>query len=185
MKYTPFEIEKMLESMVVLVDTREQPGRRFQQRAKGFGYPFERCKLDFGDYSCKYTDLSGNEISLDGKVSIERKMDLSELAMCFGKERLRFRREFERAAAAGAKVYLLIENDSWDKEYIGEYGKSEKYRSRFDPKALRASMLAWSARYNIHIHYCDEDIAGMLIGEILHYELKVLLEGEKCQRSKI
>ena len=50
MRYTPFEIEKMLDSMVILVDTREHPNGKFDRRVADFGCPWERCKLDFGDY---------------------------------------------------------------------------------------------------------------------------------------
>ena len=37
---------------------------------------------------------------------IERKMSLEELAMCFGRGRDRFEREFQRARDAGAKIYI-------------------------------------------------------------------------------
>lgn len=168
MKYTPFEIENILKTMTVLCDTREHPGERFDQRMAAIGRPWKRTKLDFGDYSCEYTDPEGKIVSLANIVAIERKMDLTELAMCFGKERERFKREFERAE--GATIYLLIENANWEAQYRGNY------RSKFNPKALRANMLTWSIRYNIKIHFCTEELTGSLIGDILHYELREHLE---------
>ncbi|WP_130861453.1 ERCC4 domain-containing protein [Bacilliculturomica massiliensis] len=179
MKYTPFELEKMLESMIILVDTREQPGKKFKRRTETFGYPFERRKLEFGDYSCAYKDLDGRERSLAGKVAVERKMDANELAMCFTKERERFEREFQRSMEVGARIYLIVENENWEKILSGKYGSSAKYRSRLNPQAMKASMLAWACRYDIHTHFCKEETTGALIADILHYELKELLQNEE------
>lgn len=179
MKYTPFELEKMLDSMVILVDTREHPNRKFEKRVADFGYPWERTKLDFGDYSCKYTELSGSEISLAGSVAIERKMDANELAMCFGKGRQRFEREFIRAKEADAKIYLLVEEECWEKLYAGNYGKSDRYRSKLSPKSLVGSIHAWQARYRMNLQFCEEDTTGLLIADILRYELRERLENEQ------
>ena len=62
--YSPFEIEKMLHSMEILVDTREQPNQRFKERTEDFGLPWARQKLDFGDYSCRYVNIDGEQVSL-------------------------------------------------------------------------------------------------------------------------
>lgn len=171
-KYNNFEIDKMLASMVILVDTREQPTERFDRRTEGFNCPFVRKCLPYGDYSAQYTDLDGNVVSVENKISIERKKDLDEVCMCFTKDRARFAREFERAKADGARMYLLIENENWEKALNG------KYRSKLNPKALKASLLAWMARYNLHIFYCKEETTGGMIRDILYYELKELLQNE-------
>ena len=179
MKYTPFEMEKLLNSMVVLVDTREQPNKKFDKRVASFGYPWERTKLDFGDYSCKYTDLDGNEVSLANVIAIERMMDANELAMCFGTQRKRFEQEFKRAKEAGAIIYLLVEEECWEKLYSGEYGKSAKYRSKLPPRSLVGSIHAWQARYRMNLQFCEQETTGMLIADILKYELRERLENEE------
>lgn len=176
MKYTPFEIESMLKNMVILVDTREQPNRKFNKRVEMFGYPWERTKLDFGDYSCKTLDPKGNVISLQSSVAIERKMDGNELAACFGKDRKRFEREFIRAKETGAVIYLLVEEECWESLYAGQYGKSLRYRSKMDPRSLVASLHAWQARYRMNLQFCEEDTTGLLIADILKYELREQLE---------
>ena len=94
-KYNHFEVDKMLGSMVVLADTREQPTERFRKRTEGFQCPFERKCLPYGDYSAQYINLDGETISIENKVAIERKMNADEVCMCFTKERKRFEREFE------------------------------------------------------------------------------------------
>ena len=111
----------MLESMVVLVDTREQDTPALRRRLKAIQYPYERCKLDYGDYSCRFVNPVGEPISAAGKICIERKMNLDELCACFTRSRARFEREFIRAREDGAKVYLLVENANWEKALSGAY----------------------------------------------------------------
>lgn len=178
MKYSPFELERMLKSMVVLVDTREHPNKAFERRVESFGCPWKRTKLDFGDYSCKYIDIEGQEVSLSAHVVIERKQDGNELAMCLGTQRKRFEREFIRAKEAGAVIYLLVEEENWESLYAGEYGKSPRYRSKLSPKALTASIHAWQARYRMNLQFCSKATTGVLIADILRYELREMLENE-------
>jgi len=178
MKYTKFEIDRMIGSMVILVDTREQATHKFIRRTEGFGYPFERKCLPYGDYSVRFVDLSGESVSLENIVSIERKMSADEVCMGFTKERIRFEREFERAKADGAKIYLLIENENWEKIITG------KYKSKLNPKALKASLIAWTARYNMHIFYCKEETTGSMIRDILYYELKEYLRNGGDKNGK-
>ena len=161
----PLDVKTALESMVCLVDTREQDTPLFRKRMQGLGVPHERHKLNFGDYSvkCDRADLSAS-------VSVERKMGIDELCNCFCKDRKRFEREFERAKKAGAKVYLLVEDASWEQAYSG------KYRSKMAPASLVASMQAWLARYNCQIIMCKQETSGKLIHDILYRELKEHLE---------
>ena len=112
----------------------------------------------------------GEPISAAGKICIERKMNLDELCACFTRSRARFEREFIRAREDGAKVYLLVENANWEKALSGAY------RSRMNPAALTASLLAWSGRYNLVPVFCRSETSGELIGRILRYELKTILE---------
>lgn len=161
----PVEVKSALESMVCLVDTREQDTPRLRARLKEIGCPWERKKLNFGDYSVKC-----DAIDLSETIAVERKMDLDELCNCYCKERKRFEREFERAKQAGAKVYLLIEDGSWEDAYSG------KYRSQMSPESLVASIQAWLARYNCQVIFCRQHTTGKLIHDILYRELKEALE---------
>ena len=162
----PIEIANQLDGMICLADTREQPTVRAKKRLAAIGLPIERVALPFGDYSsrCKALDLSS-------KVVIERKMDLTELCGCYCQSRKRFEREFLRAKDADAKVYLLIENASWEKAYSG------LYRSKMRPESLVASMTAWLARYRCQLIFCKEETSGKLIHDILYREMKQALEG--------
>lgn len=166
----PFDINDALDGMVCLVDSREQDTSRLRARLKQMNCPNERMKLDFGDYSAKFPLPNGDWFSLANKVVIERKMDLTELCNCYCQSRQRFTNEFTRAAESGAKIYLLIEDASWEQAYSG------KYRSKMFSTALIASILAWLARYNCQILMCKAETSGKLIRDVLYREGKERME---------
>lgn len=168
---TPFEVSEALERLTLLVDTREQDTISFRRRVKEVGIPWERHKLDFGDYSMRVQLDDGQEVDFSPDIAIERKMSLDELCQCYGKERKRFQKEFSRAKEAGAKLYLLVENGSWEKALGGDY------RSQMKPQALTASLTAWLARYNCQVIFCQAKTTPRLIREIVYREAKERLEG--------
>ena len=170
----PFEQKEILKTFSIIVDTREQDTSRAKKRYKAMDTDYVRAVLDYGDYTYNLTLPDGplNDVSkrITAKCVIERKQNLDELAMCFTRSRDRFRREFERAAEAGAKVYLLIENASIDILMAGQY------RSRFNPKAFLASLTAYSVRYGMIPLFCDMVNSGRLIREVLYRDAKERLE---------
>lgn len=166
MKYSPSEIDSILGTIEIIVDTREQNTAALRKRIAGFGCPAVRQKLDFGDYSFTYTLPDGTVLNGQNIAVVERKMDLDELAACFTKSRARYQREFERAAAAGTKVHTIIERASYEKIY------NKKYISKLNPKSLMASYLSWADRYNIQLHFCEPETTPKLIHDIMHYALR-------------
>lgn len=166
-----FEQDAMLESMQILVDTREQDTERARKRYDTFGAPYSRATLSYGDY-CYNAKLPSGEWLFDTEqvisapIVIERKMSLDELAMCFTKGRDRFEREFQRAKANNARIFLLIENATWENLLNG------RYRSRFNHNAFLASLAAWIVRYDLQLIFCKEETSGRLIKEFLYRDLK-------------
>ena len=167
------EIDGILKTFTILVDTREHPNSSYLQRLSSMGVPFERKKLDFGDYSAKCRLPDGKEYSLEKAVCVERKMSFDELCSCYCQQRKRFVNEFQRAKDNNAKIYLLVENGSWEAAYKGDYNSLMK------PQALVASLTAWLARYNCQIIFCKPNISGRLIKELLYREMKERLENGK------
>ena len=170
-----FEQRAVLESFEVLADTREQNTARARDRYERIGVPVSRAKLNFGDYTYNATLPDGTRLHDTEKpvtpyCAIERKMSLDELAMCLGKDRDRFQREFDRARDAKARLVLLVENANWENLING------KYRSRLNPNAYLGSLTAWSARYDFQIVFCKEETSGRLIREFLYRDLKERLE---------
>lgn len=174
-KLHPVEIESILNTLSIIADTREHETQKAKRRYAIMGVPVNRAKLDYGDYTFNLSLLSGDmlydiENPVFPRCVIERKESLDELAECFTRSRERFTREFERAKEQNAKVYLLVENATWENLING------KYRSQFHPNAFLASITAWMVRYNVSIIFCKEETSGRIIKELLYREAKESLE---------
>lgn len=170
-----FEVKQVLDTFFVCVDTREKPSKRAERRYNAFKAPYRREKLNYGDYTYNAVLPSGKPLfesdkPIDPLCAIERKFAIDELAQCFTSSRDRFRREFERARTAGARIYLLVEDGSWEHLING------KYRSKLHPNAFMASVTAYMVRYNMSLIFCKEETSGRLIREILYRDLKERLE---------
>ena len=164
-----------MKSFSVIADTREQATDKSRRRYASMGVPVERATLDFGDYTWNAVLPDGRPIydtenRIQPRITIERKESLDELAQCFTRSRDRFRREFQRAADHQARIFLIVENASFEKLVNG------RYRSRFNPNAFLASVTAYTVRYNMNLLFCKEDTSGRLIKEILYRDLKERLE---------
>lgn len=169
-----WEQKEILNSFRVIVDRREQKTPKAADRYATFG-TYERGTLDYGDYAGNLTLTDGKTVlDTSERVTpacvIERKMNLDELAQCFTRGRDRFRREFERAKNNSAKVYLLIENGSW------EAINNHRYKSRLNPAAFRASLIAFMVRYGADVVFCKAETSGALIREILFRDMKERVE---------
>lgn len=162
----PIEVEQALKGITYIVDSREQDTQSLRDRMR-YLEPCERGKLDAGDYSAKVPLPDGTWFQIP--CAIERKMSATELAGCYCQQRKRFTAEFERAKEAGVKLYLLVEGASWETIYAGAY------RSHMESKALVASILAWLARYNCQVIFCQSRTTGKLIRDILYREAKETL----------
>lgn len=167
---TPFELQKTLESMVLLVDSREHPTKEAKKRWESFGVPYEIEPLKSGDYTAKFILPNGDVFNMKDKCVIERKMSITEICGNFCQNRDRFIREFERIKEAGAKAYIIVEGATWENVYNG------KYRAQMHPNSLIANLTAWMARYNAHIVFCRAETFPKLAKEILYREAKEYLQ---------
>lgn len=169
---TPKEMENILKSLFLLVDTREQPTEAYFKRIKSVGLPSRRQKLDFGDYSCGFYAQDGSEVLLDKEIAIERKMNIDEICGNFTKGRDRFAREFERAIKSSAKIHLIVENGNYEKVING------KYKSRLNSNSLLGSFIAFADRYDISVHFCKPETTPVLINKIFYYHVRNKLTKE-------
>ena len=84
-KYTETEIDKILDSMVVLIDTREQKCEHIKGWLEAKKRPYKITKVDLGDYSCYIPNGSfkgqTRDIYFTDDIVIERKSCIDELAM--------------------------------------------------------------------------------------------------------
>lgn len=161
--------------MQILIDSNEQPTEQAQRRYSDFSVPYSRQKLDYGDYTYNFQLPEGRlrhdpDQRIYGDVVIERKMSLTELSANLCQEKARFKREFQRAREHNAKIYLLVEDASWEKLIAG------RYNTKFHPHAYLASLLGIMAEYDISPIFCKQELSGKLINDILYRELKKRLE---------
>ena len=173
-----YEEIAMLDSMKIFIDSREQPTDRAKKRYESFGVPYERRKLEYGDYTYTAQLPDGSWLYSDSEdinpaIVVERKMNLDELAGCFTHDRERFEREFERAKAHNAKTILLVEDATWENLLNG------RYRSKFNPNAFAASLCAYLSRYDIVLIFCKAESTGRIIHDLLYYDLRQrIMEGQ-------
>lgn len=170
-----FQVESCLKSMQILIDSNEQQTAQARRRYSNFSVPYIRQKLDYGDYTYNFTLPDGSSRhELDqrvyGDVVIERKMSLTELSGNLCQEKARFKREFQRAIDNKAKVYLLVEDASWEKLIHG------RYSTKFHPNAYEAALLGIMAEFNVVPIFCQQELSGKLIHDILYRELRKRLE---------
>lgn len=109
------EKRDFLKKVVVLVDSREQENRHILARLDALGVPWERRKLDFGDYS--FT-LDGRDFSL--LCVAERKANVDELYGNLTQDRGRIEREFE-AGSRIANQFLLVVEGCADMDSLRRY----------------------------------------------------------------
>ena len=170
-----FQIESCLKSMQIFIDSNEQQTEQARRRYSSFSVPYIRQKLDYGDYTYNFTLPDGKPLHVEntrvyGDVVIERKMSLTELSSNLCQEKARFKREFQRAKEHGAKIYLLVEDASWEKLMHGRYG------TRFHPNAYMAALLGIMAEFDISPIFCQKELSGKMINNILYRELRKRLE---------
>ena len=172
-KFTESQQKKILKSLVVLVDTRE---KKFSHVTNWFdtqGVPWERRKLDQGDYSIKLPanpDLGIDEdIYFDKLVMLERKAGLSEISGNLTKDRARIEKEF--ANAPPHKV-LLIEGSSFNDLIMGNY------KTDLKPNAFVASLFSIWHRFGLPVVFLEgHDNTGQFIYKYLYYFLYNKLKG--------
>ena len=87
---------------VILIDTRQQAGKHAVKDEwwASHGVSTDRRKLDFGDYMTEWSN-----------ISVDTKRNIAEIAQNInGRNHDRFKRECQRAADAGYRLIVLIEN---------------------------------------------------------------------------
>ena len=169
----------------IRIDTRQQAGKHENKHEWWalHGVPTVRVKLDFGDYM---TD--GSNRSIDTKRSID------EIAQNInGKQHGRFKRECQRAAAAGYRLVILIENEdgitdfgslqAWtnthcrycvhfnkkacDPRDSGEKCRKHGTRKPIQGERLAKAMQTMTERYGVLFAFCHPKESAKIICELL------------------
>lgn len=170
-KYTDKEIEQIVKSITILVDTREKENSHITEWLTKKKIPFKTKALSNGDYSFF---IPANEslnierdLYFDHEIMIERKASLDELSGNFTQNRTRFEEEM---ATFSGKKYLMIENANYEDVINGNY------KTKFSNKAFLASLHAFNHRYDLQITFMpNRDVSGYYIYGVFTYFLRNLL----------
>lgn len=167
-KYTDKEIDEIVKSMVILIDTREKNMDHITQYLDKAKIKYEIRALSYGDYSFyipKNDDLSiPRDLYFDKKICIERKGSLEELSGNLTKERDRLEKEL--SLAPKTKI-LIIENGDYADVVNGNYD------TKYNNKSYWASIHSMWHKYNIPIIFMpNNSYTGFFIRGYFSYYLK-------------
>lgn len=166
--YTDAEIRKLLKSMVILVDTREQENGHLLSYFDHKKVAYKVRKLDIADYSCmipKNDELGiSRDIYFTDSILVERKGSLDELAGNLTHDRTRFESELLRSK--GANIALMVENASYTDMVMG------RYRADYNAKSFVASIHTFSARYGLEVAFVEKELAGNWMYHRLYYAVR-------------
>lgn len=164
--------------MTIQIDTREHKHEveRIERQFDAIGVNHFRSKLYCGDYQ-----------SLDnGRLVIDRKLDLLELCGNVTQQHERFRRELIRAQEAGIKVIVLCEHGRgierlsdvhfWEnprlskRKWIVENGKPKQipaFPKATDGPRLFQILQTISQKYGVEFRFCNPETTGETIVKLL------------------
>ena len=171
-RYTDKELDNIIKSIVILIDSREQENNHIIKYFKQKKINYKSLKLNYGDYS--FYIPANREYGIDRDlyfnniITIERKGSLEELSGNFTKDRSRIEEEFTRKKG---KMYLMIEGANY--EDIVKH----KYNTQYEPKSFIATLNTFEARYNITSSFISKSGAGNFIYHKFKYYLREYLKG--------
>jgi ERCC4-type nuclease len=166
-QYKDKEIDKIIKSIVILVDSREQVWSHIKLWLRSNKISFEIYKLDFGDYSFMIPKNEKLEIPEDiyfnNEIAIERKANAEEISGNLTNGRDRFKREFERG---NAKIRLLIEDSSYADITNGNYDTD------FNSNSFVGSLHSIQEEFNTPFFFTDKEHSGQYIYNSFKYYIR-------------
>lgn len=143
-----------------IFDSREKKNDHIKAYFDRYGIAYRVAKLDVGDYM-----VDG------GKVSVDRKQNLSELAtnLMNRADKSRFWREVRRAREQGIKLIVLCEHGGKVKTITDVAGWSSPY-SPVSGKDLMREIYRVHISYGVEFLFCNKRSTGKRIIELLTEE---------------
>lgn len=172
-RYTKSEIKKLLKSLTVLVDTREQKNIHIRGYLDKNSIDHKSKKLDFGDYSFMLPENKElgimRPIYFNDQISLERKANIEELSNNFTHNRTQFENELIRST--GSKLILLVENERGYEDII-----NHNYKTQYNPKSFLATLHSFKHRYDLDTVFIKPELAGNYIYYSFYYWLREYLK---------
>jgi hypothetical protein len=143
-KFTDKEEKELLDSMTILLDTREQTNQHIVDWLEKKKKPYKQKKLDYADYSFM---IPANEklniprdLYFNNVVAIERKSSLDELCGNFSTDRARIEKEF---SLYQGNLKMIIENATY------EDAKNGNYKSKYSVESFLGTLHSFSIKYGV------------------------------------
>lgn len=177
-KFTDTEIKKALKEMVILVDTREKKNEDIISWFEKKNIKYKIQKIHHGDYSAYIPGgtLRGidNDIYFDRDIVIEKKQSIDEIAGNFSKEDVpRFKSEFAHLQANKTKVFIFVQNPTFDNDL-----RNGLFRSGYDPTRLYQRIKGLEAEYNTIVRPVSKEYIASEIYNTLYYQVRHILVRE-------
>jgi ERCC4-type nuclease len=170
-KYSDSELKQILQSLTIVVDTRENANKHVLDYFAEKKISFIVQKLDFADYSCLIPANPELGIIRDTYLNcyIERKGSIEELSGNFFSDRDRPEPEFLRSK--GNRLIMMVEEQAGLEKII-----EHKYDTQYNEKSFLASLFSFGHRYGIDIHFVNKKYAGMFVYLQMHYYAREFLK---------
>jgi ERCC4-type nuclease len=170
-KYSEKDMQEILNSIVILIDTREKSCEHITNFFDKKGIKYIKKALNQADYSFyipQNEELSiPRDLYFDKEIAIERKGSLEELSGNLSQQRDRFEKEL---SLYKGKMHLLIENANYQDIYAGNY------KTEYNKKSYLASLHSFADRYNLSIMFMPENkCSGLFIFYTFKYFLKNII----------
>lgn len=170
-RYTDTEIKKLLKSLTIVIDTREQDNAHIIGYFTAKKIPYVTQKMDFCDYTAYFPANPELGLARDTYIDcfIERKGSLEELSGNLCNDRTRLESEFLRAK--DKRLIMMIEESGGFEKII-----EHKYKTEYNEKSFLASIFSFAHRYGIDIHFIAPKYAGLFVFMQLYYAARELLK---------
>jgi ERCC4-type nuclease len=170
-KFNDKELKTILDSLVIIVDTREQKNTHILDYFRRKEVPFKLRAMKTGDYSAMIpaNPELGLTRDLYFSAAIERKNGVDELVESI-KDRSRFENELIRSTQHPFRM-IVEDLDGYEKILNG------KYRSKYKPESLLGSLKTFENRYNFTTVFLSPNTSGNYIYHHFLYMAREQLKG--------
>lgn len=170
-KFTDKEMKKILDSMVVIVDTREQNNQHIIDFFNRKNIPYKVVKNDYGDYTAMIPKGTINQftadIYFDRDIAIERKNGIDEIAGNLKDDAYRLKKELAHMNMYNIKYFFFVEDPNYHVNL-----REGNYRSQYDPFTLMQRIKKGiEAEYNTVIVPINKNC----IGSEIYYTLQAFV----------
>ena len=167
-KFNQKEIKKILDSLVIIVDTRENANSHIIDFFNKKKIPYSIEKLPFGDYSCKIPvgtlDMFTTDVYFTNDFVIERKANIDELANNLREDAARLKKELAHLNMYQIRYLIYVEDLNFEENL-----RQNNFRSQYDPFTLMQRLYKGiEAEYNTVIVPVDKKI----IASKIYYNLQ-------------